>query len=258
MAVQAARPSGGRERVQNPYSRLPNWLYPTFVATALSVFGLYALWVVFFETRGYAAPYLSPFYSPYLWVGGPIPSAIWVAWAPFAFRTTCYYYRKAYFRSFFLHPRSCAEPEPKRPGPFKTYRGETVFPWVMNNLHRFALYATMVQVGFLWYDVFFAFKFGSHWGIGLGTILMLVNVVLLSGYTFGCHALRHLSGGGLDCFSCSATARARFKLWKGVTVLNVRHDRWAWASLASVWAVDLYIRLLMHGVIGDPRWVPFS
>ena len=116
----------------------------------------------------------------------------------------------------------------------------------------------MVQVGFLWYDVFFAFKFGSHWGIGLGTILMFVNVVLLSGYTFGCHALRHLSGGGLDCFSCSATARARFKLWKGVTILNVRHDRWAWASLASVWAVDLYIRLLMHGVIGDPRWVPFS
>ncbi len=243
----AASPS--RPRVRNPYSRLPNWVYPTFVVTALSLFGLFAIWVVFFQTEGYFAPYLSPFYSPLIRVG-PIPPGVWVAWAPLAFRATCYYYRKAYFRSFFWHPRSCGVPEPNR-----RYRGETVFPWVLNNFHRFAFYATVVQVAFLWFDAIIAFDFGGRFGIGLGSVLMLVNVILLSGYTFGCHAFRHLAGGELDCFSCSLAARARHQLWKGVTVLNIRHDRWAWASLFSVAATDVYIRLLLHHVVLDPRWI---
>ncbi len=222
-------------RVRNPYSTLPNWLYPTFVVGALSLFVTFATWAVFFQPAGYFGPYLSPFDSPLIKLG-PIPPAIWVAWAPLAFRLTCYYYRKAYFRSFFWHPRSCAVPEPGR----RRYRGETAFPWILNNFHRFAFYATFVQVLFLWYDVVVAF---------------LANVLLLSAYTFGCHALRHLAGGELDCFSCSTAARARFRLWKGITVLNVRHDRWAWASLASVAATDIYVRLLMAGVLHDPRWI---
>ena len=182
---------------------------------------------------------------------GPIPPGIWVAWAPLAFRLTCYYYRKAYFRSFLWHPRSCAVGEPSR-GP---YRGETAFPWIFNNFHRFAFYATFVQVLFLWYDAVVAFNFGGHFGIGFGSVLMLANVLLLSGYTFGCHALRHLAGGELDCFSCSRAAGARFRLWRGITVLNIRHDRWAWASLASVLLTDIYIRLLMAGLLHDPRWI---
>lgn len=246
MARPAAR---DRTQVRNPYSRLPNWLYPAAVMVALTLFGIFAVWVVFFQSKGYYAPYLSPFYSPLITVG-PIPPGVWVAWAPLAFRLTCYYYRKAYFRSFFWHPRSCAVGEPKR-----RYRGETAFPWVLNNLHRYAFYATVVQVGFLWFDAIIAFDFGGRFGIGLGSVLMLVNVVLLSGYTLGCHALRHLAGGGLDCFSCSTSARARYQLWKGISVLNVRHDRWAWASLASVAATDIYIRLLIAGVLIDPRWV---
>ena len=182
---------------------------------------------------------------------GPIPPAIWVAWAPLAFRLTCYYYRKAYFRSFLWHPRSCAVAEPHR----ARYRGETAFPWIFNNFHRFAFYATFVQVLFLAYDAIIAFNFAGHFGVGLGSVLMLVNVVLLSAYTFGCHALRHLAGGNLDCFSCSAAAHARFRLWRGITVLNINHDRWAWASLASVATTDIYIRLLMAGVLHDPRWI---
>ena len=241
--------SPSRPRVRNPYSRLPNWVYPTFVVTALSLFGLFAVWVVFFQTEGYFAPYLSPFYSPLIRVG-PIPPGVWVAWAPLAFRATCYYYRKAYFRSFFWHPRSCAVPEPNR-----RYRGETAFPWVLNNFHRFAFYATVVQVAFLWFDAIIAFDFGGRFGIGLGSVLMLVNVILLSGYTFGCHAFRHLAGGELDCFSCSLAARARHQLWKGVTVLNIRHDRWAWASLFSVAATDVYVRLLLYHLVLDPRWI---
>ncbi len=236
--------------VRNPYSVLPNWSYPAFVVGALSLFGVFAFWVVFLQPAGYFEPYVSPFDSPLIKVG-PIPPGIWVAWAPLAFRLTCYYYRKAYFRSFFWHPRSCAVAEPRR----GRYRGETAFPWIFNNFHRFAFYATFVQVLFLWYDAIVAFNFGGHFGIGFGSVLMLANVLLLSGYTFGCHALRHLAGGELDCFSCSAAARARFHLWKGVTVLNVRHDRWAWASLASVAAIDIYIRLLMAGALNDPRWM---
>jgi hypothetical protein len=87
----------------------------------------------------------------------------------------------------------------------------------------------------------------------VGTGILLLNTLMLSGYTFGCHAFRHLAGGGTDCFSCS---RARFRLWKGVTVLNVRHDRWAWASLFTVMLADIYLRLLIHHVIPfDPRWI---
>jgi hypothetical protein len=251
LSQAATKPAGGaRIEVRNPLSVLPNWVYPTFVVAVLSSFGVFAFWVVFFQPLAQYGPYLSPFDSPPITVG-QIPPALWVAWAPLAFRTTCYYYRKAYFRSFLWHPRSCAVPEPNG----RRYRGETVFPWVLNNFHRFAFYATVVQVGFLWFDAIIAFDFHGRFGIGLGSVLMLVNVVLLSGYTFGCHAFRHLAGGELDCFSCSTTARARHRLWQGITILNIRHDRWAWASLFSVAATDIYIRLLLHGVLQDPRWL---
>ena len=35
----------------------------------------------------------------------------------------------------------------------------------------------------------------TDFGIGVGTIVLAINVVLLGGYTFGCHSLRHLVGG---------------------------------------------------------------
>jgi hypothetical protein len=249
MAVSDTAARIERQVVRNPYSVLPNWLYPTFVVVILGAFIVYATYVVFTQPAGYYEPYLSPFDSP--WIKTAIPPGIFVAWAPLAFRLTCYYYRKAYFRSFLWHPRSCAVPEPGR----GRYRGETVFPWVLNNFHRFAFYATVVQVVFLWYDAVVAFDFHGRFGIGAGTVLMLVNVVLLSGYTFGCHAFRHLAGGELNCFSCSRSARARFQLWKGVTVLNIRHDRWAWASLFSVWLTDVFIRALMNHWVMDLRWI---
>lgn len=249
MAVNESS-SRPRQVVRNPYSSLPNWLYPAFVAAVLTFFALYTAWIVLFQPSGVFGPYLSPFESPLIKLGA-IPPGIFVVWAPLVFRGTCYYYRKAYFRSFFWHPRSCAVPEPRRGG----YRGETVFPWVLNNLHRFAFYVIVVQVGFLIYDAVVAFNFDGRFGIGLGSALMLVNVVLLSGYTFGCHALRHLAGGELDCFSCSRQARVRYQLWKGISVLNIRHDRWAWVSLFSVLFTDVYIRLLIAGVLHDPRWI---
>jgi hypothetical protein len=159
------------------------------VATVLTAFGLYSAWVVLFQNTGYAYPYLSAFYSPTISIGN-IPPAVWVFWAPLAFRFSCYYYRKAYFRSFFSDPRWCNFNERKR-GP---YKGETAFPWVLNNLHRYAFYITAAQVIILWWDAVQAFAFRGHIGIGLGSVIMLVNVVLLSGYTFGCHSFPAVEG----------------------------------------------------------------
>jgi hypothetical protein len=238
-----------RASAPNPYSVLPNWVYPTFVAVFLSAFAIYAAWVVLFFPNGRYGPYLSPFTSPEIQAtiaGVAIPTGIWIFWVPLAFRATCYYYRKAIFRSYLWHPRSCATPEPSR----GTYHGETRL-FVFNNLHRFTFYLTALQVAVLWVDAIVAFRYAGRLHIGAGNALLLVNVVALSAYTFGCHAFRHLAGGGLDCFSCH---RARHRLWQAVTVLNVRHDRWAWASMFTVWGVDLYIRLLIKGVLPHAPW----
>ena len=32
-------------------------------------------------------------------------------------------------------------------------------------------------------------------GIGVGTLVLIANVVLLGGYLFGCHSMRHVTGG---------------------------------------------------------------
>jgi len=235
--------------VRNPYSVLPNWLYPTFVVVALSLFALYAAWVVLFFKDGRFGPYLSPFNSPELRVtvaGFAIPTGIWIFWIPLVFRFTCYYYRKAIFRGYLWHPRSCAVTEPPR----GKYEGETGF-FVFNNLHRFAFYVIVVQTGFLWYDAVTAFWYQGGFHLGLGSLLMLLNVICISAYVFGCHAFRHLAGGARDCLSCS---RARYRLWRGITVLNVRHELWAWVSMFTVWGVDLYIRLGIVGVIPHAGW----
>ena len=73
--------------------------------------------------------------------------------------------------------------------------------------------------------------------------MLLANATLLSLFTFGCNSVRHLVGGRLDCFTCSARARARHRLWKRVGVLNGRHMEWAWISLIWVALADLYVRL---------------
>ena len=244
MALSA--PAAAVRRLQNPYSRLPDWVYPSVTFVVFSVFALYGLVVALadFDVARFG-PYLSPFDSPEV-AGRVLPPALWIAWVPLAFRFTCYYYRKAYYRSYLFHPRSCAHAEPSR----GTYHGETRF-WFFNNLHRFALYLAAVQTLILWYDVVVAFIYHGAFHFGFGNVLMIVNVVCLSGYTFGCHAFRHLVGGGSDCLSC---VRTRYRLWKGVTVLNVNHATWAWVSLFTVWATDLYIRLLAHGWLPHGIW----
>jgi hypothetical protein len=101
-------------------------------------------------------------------------------------------------------------------------------------------------------DAFASLDDNGHLYLGLGTLILLVNAVLLSGYSFGCHAFRHHAGGGLDCFSCSQSGRARFGLWRVVSWFNGRHATWAWISMFSVVIAEVYVRLLQAGM-PDPH-----
>jgi hypothetical protein len=227
------------------------WLELIPVIVVLGGFGLYAT-LRAFEGKFYEwGPYLSPFYSPLIdehhqwWKLSP---ALLILGGPLGFRATCYYYRKAYYRAFFLDPPGCAVGEGRR-----SYSGETKFPFILQNLHRYFLYLAILFLIFLWKDAIQAFFFDGKFGVGVGTLVMLVNICLLSTYTLSCHSLRHLAGGKLDCFSCATFGKPRYKAWRGITILNERHMLFAWLSLFSVGLTDLYIRLVSSGAIQDVR-----
>jgi len=233
--------------------RRDNWRIESVpVILLLGSFGIYATWRAFENKFYQSGPYLTPFYSPLIdpnhhwW---PLSPALLILAFPLGFRATCYYYRKAYYRAFFRDPAACAVGETGK----SNYCGETAFPFILQNLHRYFLYAAIVVLAFLWYDAILAFSFDGHFGIGLGTVIMIVNVVLLSLYTFSCHSIRHFVGGKLDCFSCSAMGGARHAAWERSTFLNERHMLLAWCSMISVGLTDLYIRLLASGAFRDPR-----
>ena len=228
------------------------WLELIPVVIVLGGFGIYAT-VRAFEGAYYEwGPYLSPFYSPLIdqhhrwW---PFSPAILILGGPLGFRATCYYYRKAYYRAFFLDPPACAvgESRPHR------YSGETRFPFILQNLHRYFLYVALIFLIILWYDAVRAFWFDGHFGIGVGSLVLLANIVLLSFYTFSCHSLRHIVGGKLDCFSCVTLGGPRHTAWRWTSFLNEHHMLFAWLSLFSVGLADLYIRLVATGTILDLR-----
>ncbi|HZR28292.1 MAG TPA: succinate dehydrogenase [Terriglobales bacterium] len=238
-------------RLEKTQRRDAWWVELVPVWILLGGFGVYATWRAFEGDYYSWGPYLSPFYSPLIdaqhhwWHWSP---AILILGGPLSFRATCYYYRKAYYRAFFFDPPACAVGE--KPG---NYRGETRFPFILQNLHRYALYLAFIFLCFLWYDAVRAFWFDGSFGIGTGTVIMLTNVILLTFYTFSCHSLRHLIGGKLDCFSCVAGGGARHSAWKLSSYLNESHMLFAWASLISVGATDFYIRLVASGAIRDLR-----
>lgn len=226
------------------------WAEPLAIALGLGAFGVYSTWAALQGEHYRAGPYLSPFYSPLIladwWPWSP---AILILWAPLGFRVTCYYYRKAYYRSYFLDPPACAVAEGSR----RRYCGETTFPFVLQNAHRYFLYLSFVLLFFLWSDVIHAFRFEDGFGVGVGTLVLFANSALLSGYTLSCHSLRHVAGGCLDRCAGAAGGEARFRLWQGLSALNRHHMAWAWTSLATVGLADLYVRLVAAGVIDDRR-----
>lgn len=235
------------------------WVYPVATAVVFTLFVVYAFWSTWLGAGHTGShpwvqgPYLSPFYSPVIPFGWwPLSSALLVAWVPLGFRATCYYYRKAYFRAYFFDPPACAIREPAHPHIFsRGYTGERRLPWILNNFHRFFLYLALVILGFLWWDTLNAFRYGGNFYLGIGSVVMLVNVILLTGYTFSCHALRHLVGGNVDCFSCVRGGGTRHGLWKAATRINPYHGNFAWYSLFSVVIADVYIRLVAAGAFGS-------
>ena len=86
--------------------------------------------------------------------------------------------------------------------------------------------------------------------IGVGTIVLAVNVVLLGSYTFGCHSGRHVFGGRKDEVSKSPALSACYDC---VTSLNTRHMQFAWVSLFAVALADVYVRLCSMGILTDWR-----
>jgi hypothetical protein len=185
----------------------------------------------------------------------PIVGAWWnlspaflILWVPLGFRATCYYYRKAYYRSFFWAPPACAVPDAAR-----SYSGESRVPFVLQNIHRYFFYLSLLVLGFLWWDALLAFRFpNTGFGIGVGTLVLVANVTLLSLYTFSCHSCRYLVGGHLDAFSRSPL---KYRLWRAVSRINARHGLFAWTSLFGVALTDLYVRLVSMGVIVDLRLI---
>jgi hypothetical protein len=176
---------------------------------------------------------------------GLVSPAFLILWGPAVFRLTCYYYRKAYYRSFWLAPVACAVRDVKA-----GYSGETRFPLILQNFHRYTWYVAVLFIVVLTWDALLAFRFPDGFGVGVGTLVMWINVILLAGYTFSCHSCRHLCGGHVDVFS---KAPGRFRIWSVVSRLNEHHPTYAWLSLFSVGLTDLYIRLVSMGVIRDLR-----
>jgi hypothetical protein len=118
------------------------------------------------------------------------------------------------------------------------------------------MYVALFFIIFLSIDVWKALWFTNpatghkSFGIGIGTLVLAVNVVLLGGYTFGCHSLRHFVGGFMDRFSGRPVRRTMFQC---VSCLNRRHMLWAWMSLFWVAFADIYVRLCATGAWHDWR-----
>jgi hypothetical protein len=230
----------------------------------LTAFIVYSTWAIFVNKDYYVGvamqrDLISPFFSPciasscvegahgtnVLFTWWHITPALIVLGGPLGFRLTCYYYRKAYYRSFWGSPPGCAVSDAH-----KTYSGETRFPLILQNIHRYFFYIGVIFCVILWDDAIMAFRMpgAGGWGLSVGTIVLIINASLLTMYTFSCHAARHLCGGGAKSFSRHPL---RYRLWRLLTPINARHMLFAWLSLVFVAFTDLYVRLVASGTITD-------
>ncbi len=244
--------SAGDTRLGRAAGQPAWWLQVVPVILGLGAFAVYATLRAFEGAYFQWGPYLSPFYSPLIDVHHkywPFSPALLILGGPLGFRVTCYYYRKAYYRAFFFDPPACAVTEKSG----RVYRGETRFPLILQNAHRYFLYLAVIFMAFLWHDAVRGFLFNDGFGVGVGSIVLLANVSLLSLYFLSCHSLRHLVGGKLDCFSCAVAGRARHQAWSWLGALNEQHMLFAWISLFGVGLADFYVRLVSSGAIRDLR-----
>ncbi|HEX7354024.1 MAG TPA: hypothetical protein VF288_04240 [Mycobacteriales bacterium] len=264
--VQPRAAAAGRVQIAERTLRQDRWwLQPLITFAVLGAFVVYSTFRAFWGRYYYDdhSHLLSPLYSPCLsdrcgtaphfswfptWTYIATP-AIWVLIFPLGLRLSCYYYRKAYYRSFWFSPPACAVSEPH-----KGYSGETRFPLVMQNVHRWFFWFGLLFVGILTFDAVESFRQGAsgQWGhMGLGSVILIVDALLLGLYTISCHSCRHIFGGRLRNFSKHPV---RYRLWSWVTVLNAKHMQFAWVSLVFVALTDLYVWLVTANVFSDPRF----
>jgi hypothetical protein len=254
------------------------WIQPLLVFLGFSAFIIYSTWAAFegtatdhcyFWCHQGGANYISPFFSPEIFKGTPFDPpglfgalpAMWPAWLPYSpaflmmwipagFRFTCYYYRGAYYKAFWADPINCAVGEPR-----KTYWGERYLPLILQNVHRYFFYLAVIFICILAWDAWLGLWFVDangveHFGVAIGSLVLIINVYLLGSYTFGCHSFRHLIGGFLDSKSKAPSCA---KAYNCVSCLNHRHMMWAWFSLFWVGFTDVYIRLCAMGIWHDYR-----
>jgi hypothetical protein len=273
--VPAAQPTDPpRAAIGARTLRRDRWWQPQVISAGiLTLFVAYATWAAFDNGDYYYKPYISPFYSPCLaancggdasqhihgavgvpsvGVFGPwwiISPAIIILIVPLGFRLTCYYYRRTYYRSFWQSPPACAVAEPHR-----SYSGETRFPLILQNVHRYFFYLGLVLNAILTYDAVVSFRTHTGaWGhVGVGTVVLCINAVLLWAYSLSCHSCRHIVGGRLKHFSRHPV---RFKMWGFVSKLNAKHMQLAWGSLIWVALTDVYVRLAASGTLGHGSWI---
>jgi len=242
------------------------WLSPLGVMLFLTVVGGYLTVRIFFPQNYFVEEYnyLTPVFSPCVsesCVPGSSHLGTWLPEFPvllplpllvfpilLGFRATCYYYRKITYRSALLSPPACGVAEPA-----KRYKGETRFPFNIMNYHRYFLYLASLLLMLNTYDAALSFfPHGGGFGFGVGSLILVANVVLLWGYTLSCHACRHIAGGRLRHFSKHPV---RYQLWTFVSRLNPKHGQFALWSLASVALTDLYILAVSAGWISDFRFI---
>ena len=229
------------------------WVEPLLVFLGFMSFIVYSTWAALQNAHYEFGPYLSPMYSPLIlreapswWPAFmPFSAAMLILWAPGGFRFTCYYYRGAYYKAFWADPPSCAVGEPR-----KSYWGERSFPLIIQNVHRYFLYLALVFIVILAYDAWKAMWFDGKFGIGVGTLVLIINPILLGSYTLGCHSLRHLVAGKKDVMSDSPVRKSCYDC---VSSLNRKHMLCAWMSLFWVGFTDAYVRLCSMGIWTDWR-----
>jgi hypothetical protein len=236
------------------------WLAPLVQFLGLMAFIVYGTVAAFRNGHYFVFSYLSPFYSPCLtnkcvdhytpeFLGGwwHFSPAFLILIFPLGFRFTCYYYRKAYYRAFWLSPPACAVPDGHR-----KYTGESRFPLLIQNIHRYFFYIAGLFAILLTYDLGRSFDLDGHFFIGVGTAVLAINVALISIYTLSCHSCRHIIGGQLKTFSKHPM---RYRYWKFVSKLNAHHMLLAWLSLVWIGVADAYIWLVSNGTFTDYHWI---
>ena len=274
MTTTSVRPAGAqpprsaRAAISAKTLRTDRWWFkPAYTVAGLT---LWVAWAVvhtlvikdYYFAEGAGYHYLTPFFSPCVSVACEPQAAEFGRWLPdwwflpyaavslpflLLFRLTCYYYRQAYYRSFWLSPPACAVPDGHQ-----RYTGETRFPLVFQNLHRYAFYAAVLISLLNTWDMLVSFHGTDGFGFGLGNVVLLVNVTLLWAYTASCHSCRHIIGGRLKHFSKHPL---RYRSWTLVSKLNTRHKELAWITLGTLALTDIYILAIAAGWFPDLRFI---